>query len=270
MFARFTGPWPRALFPGARPWCRRFGGVPRGPAGLESAGSVIRDNGAEGQPSGWPSRAIRTVDCGSHPQGRSESEDPRSGLTAAGNRARGTRSRALLNGGESFFGCHFHPPPRPPERSRSGPRSVTLIGPEVKTRGASQPGHDTLAAAGSARRGLGRARHGMGPDRQRGRDAAVMVRDGTLAGPSVEFRARPFEPRPALGDPCKGRGGGGEGVQGVQPSGREGPSGEAGLVMAGGFSSSLSGRCSTGCDLLGFGLVLAFGVAGAFSELVLR
>ena len=184
---------------------------------------VIRDNGAEGQPSGWPSRAIRTVACGSHPQGRNESEDPRSGLTAAGNRARGTRSRALLNGGESSFGCHFHPPPRPPERSRSGPRSVTLIGPEVRHGGRANPAMTPWGPR--ARRGGVLVGQGMawGPDRQRGRDAAVMVRDGTLAGLSVEFRARPFEPRPALGDPCKGRGGGGEGVQGVQPSGREGP-----------------------------------------------
>ena len=44
----------------------------------------------EGQPSGWPARASRTVGRGSHPQGRNEVEEPRSGLTAAVDRARGT------------------------------------------------------------------------------------------------------------------------------------------------------------------------------------
>ena len=50
------------------------------PGALEFAGSVLRDSGAapgvfllfllnEGQPSGWPAGASRTVGRGSHPQG---------------------------------------------------------------------------------------------------------------------------------------------------------------------------------------------------------
>ena len=45
----------------------------------------------EGQLPGWPARASRTVSRGSHPEGRSVAEDPRSGLTAAAERARGER-----------------------------------------------------------------------------------------------------------------------------------------------------------------------------------
>ena len=41
----------------------------------------------EGQPSGWPSRAFRTVGRGRHPKDRSEAEDPRSGLTVVTDRA---------------------------------------------------------------------------------------------------------------------------------------------------------------------------------------
>ena len=48
----------------------------------------------EGQPSGWPARASRTVGRGGHPQGRNEVKEPRSGLTAAVDRARGRRLRA--------------------------------------------------------------------------------------------------------------------------------------------------------------------------------
>ena len=48
----------------------------------------------EGQPSGWPARTSRTVGRGCHPQGRNGVEEPRSGLTAAGDRARGRRFRA--------------------------------------------------------------------------------------------------------------------------------------------------------------------------------
>ena len=47
-----------------------------------------------GQLSGWPASASRTVGCDCHPQGRSEAKEPRSGLTAAGDRARGRRLRA--------------------------------------------------------------------------------------------------------------------------------------------------------------------------------
>ena len=57
------------------------------PGALEFAGSVLRDSGAapgvfllfllnEGQPSGWPARASRTVGRGSHPQGPERSEGP--------------------------------------------------------------------------------------------------------------------------------------------------------------------------------------------------
>ena len=49
----------------------------------------------EGQPSGWPARTSRTVGRGCHPQGRNGVEEPRSGLTAAGDRARGRRFRAM-------------------------------------------------------------------------------------------------------------------------------------------------------------------------------
>ena len=69
---------------------------------VESAVTVLRDNGAaappsilvwrEGQPEGWPSSTSRTVGLGSHPKDRSVAEDPRSGLTAAGDRARGRRA----------------------------------------------------------------------------------------------------------------------------------------------------------------------------------
>ena len=48
----------------------------------------------EGQPPGWPARASRTVGRGCHPKGRNRVEEPRSGLTAAGDRARGRRFRA--------------------------------------------------------------------------------------------------------------------------------------------------------------------------------
>ena len=63
-----------------------------------SLSTVLRDNGVargcrtsrqwiEGQPSGWPARASRTVSRGSHPKGRSAAEDPLSGLTAVVDRA---------------------------------------------------------------------------------------------------------------------------------------------------------------------------------------
>ena len=45
-----------------------------------------------GPASGWPARASRTVGRGSHPKGRSGAKDPRSGLTAADDRARGRRA----------------------------------------------------------------------------------------------------------------------------------------------------------------------------------
>ena len=67
----------------------------------------------EGQPSGWPSRIFRTVGRGGHPEGRNGVEDPRSGLTAAVDRARGrhapSAARALPNGGESFSCCRYQP-----------------------------------------------------------------------------------------------------------------------------------------------------------------
>ena len=58
----------------------------------------------ERPPSGRPSRAIHTAGCGRHPDGRSAADDPRSGLTAAGNRARRTRSRALQTVGSPSSG----------------------------------------------------------------------------------------------------------------------------------------------------------------------
>ena len=48
----------------------------------------------KGQPPGWPARASCTVGCGCHPEGRSAAEESRSGLTVAGDRARGRRLRA--------------------------------------------------------------------------------------------------------------------------------------------------------------------------------
>ena len=84
----------------------------------ESAGAVLRDNGAasptphffalkEGQPSGWPSRASRTVGRGSHPKGRSGAEDPRSGLTAAVDRARGGHAPSDSEGLAKWWGVLF-------------------------------------------------------------------------------------------------------------------------------------------------------------------
>ena len=72
-------------------------------AGARGAGSPRQRSGAPvlgidelnaGQPSGWPARAFRTVGRGSHPKDCSAAEDPRSGLTAVGDRARGKRFRA--------------------------------------------------------------------------------------------------------------------------------------------------------------------------------
>ena len=77
--------------------------TPRALGALEFPVPVLCDNGAppqaprllplnEGQPPAGPQGLSRTVGRGSHPKGRSGAKDPRSGLTAADDRARGRRA----------------------------------------------------------------------------------------------------------------------------------------------------------------------------------
>ena len=87
---------------GRSSWCLDALAVACGREGardpVRGVSTVLRDRGAdrrrrtcrqsiEGQPSGWPARASRTVGRGSHPKDRSVAEDPRSGLTAVADRA---------------------------------------------------------------------------------------------------------------------------------------------------------------------------------------
>ena len=112
----------------------------------ESAGAVLRDNGAasptphffalkEGQPSGWPSRASRTVGRGSHPKGRSGAEDPRSGLTAAVDRARGGHAPSDSEGLAKWWGVLFWLPFPPLQCISARMLSVPFVRFQECTRG---------------------------------------------------------------------------------------------------------------------------------------